>query len=103
MEIEGIRLFLNQIRAMKDQGLSGVGVVANFIRLRVQPLKDRVHYGFEYTECQDPTRVTSIELLESEVLERLQDVLGAILVIPYQFWEHNHEHPPPVVSTPDQI
>jgi hypothetical protein len=32
MEIEGIRPFLNQIRAMKDQGLSGVRVVASFIR-----------------------------------------------------------------------
>ena len=32
MELEGIRPFLMQIRAMKDQGLSGVGVVASFIR-----------------------------------------------------------------------
>jgi hypothetical protein len=51
-DIEGIQSFLNQIRSMKDQGLSGVGVVTSFIRCRVQPLKDRVHYGFEYTRCQ---------------------------------------------------
>jgi hypothetical protein len=57
-EIEGIRPFLNQIRSMKDQGLRRVGVVASFIRRRVQPLKDRVHYNFEYTGCQDPTRLT---------------------------------------------
>ena len=36
MELEGIRPFLNQIRAKKDQGLSGVGVVASFIRRQVQ-------------------------------------------------------------------
>jgi hypothetical protein len=48
-EIEGICLFLNQIRVMKDQGLSGVGVVVSFIRRRVQPLQDRVHYDFKYT------------------------------------------------------
>jgi hypothetical protein len=70
-EIEGIRPFLNQIKLMKDQGLSGVGVVVSFIRRRVQPLKDRVHYGFEYTGCQDPTRVTSNEFSEGEVLKRL--------------------------------
>ena len=35
---EGIRPFLKQIQAMKDQGLSVVGVVASFIRRRVQPL-----------------------------------------------------------------
>ena len=32
-ELEGIRPFLKQIQAMKDKGLSGVGVVASFIRL----------------------------------------------------------------------
>ena len=34
-ELEGIRPFLKQIRAMKDQGLSGVRVVASFIRRQV--------------------------------------------------------------------
>ena len=32
MELEGIRPFLKQIRAMKYQGLNGVGRVANFIK-----------------------------------------------------------------------
>ena len=34
-ELEGIRPFLKQLLAMKDQGLNRVGVVANFIRRRV--------------------------------------------------------------------
>ena len=38
MELEGIRLFLKQLSTMKDQGLNGVGVVASFIRRRVQSL-----------------------------------------------------------------
>ena len=59
---------------MKDQGLNGVVVVANFIRHRVQPLQERVHYGFEYTGPEDPTRATSVELNE-EVLERIHGVL----------------------------
>jgi len=37
-ELEGIRPFLKQLSAMKDQDLNGIGVVASFIRRRVQPL-----------------------------------------------------------------
>ena len=71
MEHEGIRPFIKQIQAMKDQGLSGVGVVASFIRRRIQPLQERIHYGFEYTGPEDPARVTADELTEGEVLERI--------------------------------
>jgi len=69
---------------MKDQGLSGVRVVANFIRHQIQPLQERIHYGFEYTGPEDPTRVTTNELTEGEVLERIQNVLASVQVIPYQ-------------------
>jgi hypothetical protein len=54
MELEGIRPFLKQLSAMKDQGLNGVGVVANFIRHRVHPLQERAHYVFEYVGPKDP-------------------------------------------------
>ena len=53
MEREGICSFLKQLSAMKDQGLNKVGVVASFIRHQVQPLEERVHYGFEYAMPQD--------------------------------------------------
>ena len=56
---------------MKDQGLNGVGVVSSFIRCRVQPLYERVHYGFEYIGPKDLARVTTDELTEDEVLERI--------------------------------
>ena len=70
-ELEGIRPFLKQIRAMKDQGLSGVGVVASFIRCRLQPLQERIHYGFKYTSLEDLAHVPTDELMEGEVLERI--------------------------------
>ena len=38
------------------------------------------------------------ELTEDEVLERIQDILQVVLVILYQYTEHDHEHPPVVVS-----
>jgi len=92
-ELEGICPFLKQIRAMKDQGLSGVGVVASFIRRRIQPLQERIHYGFKYTGLEDPARVTIDELTEGEVLERIQNVLVSVQVIPYQYSEHDHQNP----------
>ena len=52
-ELERICPFLKQLLAMKNQGLNGVGVVASFIRRRVQLLQERVHYGFEYIEPND--------------------------------------------------
>ena len=98
IELEGIRPFLKQIQAMKDQGLSGVGVVASFIRHRVQPLQERTHYGFEYTRPENPARVTTDELTEDEVLERIQNVLASVQVIPYQYPKHDHQNLPATIS-----
>ena len=83
---------------MKDQGLSGVRVVASFIRRRVQPLQERIHYGFKYIRLEDPTQVTTDELMEGEVLERIQNVLTSVQVIPYQYPEHDHHNPLAAVS-----
>ena len=97
-ELEGIRPFLKQIRAMKDQGLSGVGVVASFIRCRIQPLQERIQYGFKYTSLEDLARVPTDELMEGEVLERNQNMLVSVHVIPYQHPEHDHQNPLAAVS-----
>ena len=39
------------------------------------------------------------ELIEDEVLERIQDILQAVLVIPYQYPKLDHQNPPTTVST----
>ena len=57
-----------------------------------------MHYGFEYIVPQDPARVTTEELTEDEVLERIQDILQAVLVIPYQYLEHDHQNLPAAIS-----
>ena len=82
MKLECICRFPKQIRAMKDQGLSGVKVDASFFRRRVQPLQERIHYEFEYTGPEDPAWVTTDELMEGEVLERIQNMLASVQVIP---------------------
>ena len=38
-------------------------------------------------------------LIEDVVMERFQDILQAVLVIPYQYPELDDEHPPAAVST----
>jgi hypothetical protein len=53
------------------------------------------------SDIRDPTPVTLDELSEDEVLERLQDILGVVSVIPYQFPKCDHDHPHLVVSIPD--
>ena len=94
----GIHPFLKQIQALKDQGLSGVGVVASFIRCRIQPLQERIHYGFEYTGLEDLAQIIVDELIEGEVLERIQNVLASVQVIPYQYQKHDHQNSPAAVS-----
>ena len=42
--------------------------------------------------------MTTEELTEDEVLERIQDILQAVLVIPYQYLEPEHQNPPTAVS-----
>jgi hypothetical protein len=50
--------------------LTGFGIVARYIRHRVQPAKARETYDFEYVGAEDPSRlVPSEELTEDEVLQ----------------------------------
>jgi hypothetical protein len=61
-ETKKIRPFLKEIKALKIRGLSGIGIVASFIRCRVQPLWERVQCGFEYIGIEDPTQMPKDEL-----------------------------------------
>jgi hypothetical protein len=78
--------FLRGSRLWKQQGLIGFGIIASYLRRWVQPLKEREHYGFEYSGAEDPSRmVPALELTEEEVLEDLKKVLKGVTIIPTQF------------------
>jgi hypothetical protein len=64
----------------------------------VQPLRERVHYGFEYIGLEDPTWTSKDELSEEEILERLQNMLKDVNVIPLQFKERDADNQPAAVS-----
>ena len=98
-EIQVIQPLLDRISMLKQQGLTGFGIVSSFLRHRVQPLKEREHLGFEYSGAEDPSRmVPALELTGEEVLERLQKMLKGVSVIPPAVTEFSANNPPPAVS-----
>ena len=79
--------------------MTGFEIVSSFLRRRVQPLKERENYGFEYSGAEDPSRmVPALELTDEEVLERLQKMLKGVSVIPLVILEYSAKNPPPAVS-----
>jgi hypothetical protein len=65
---------IQQLRATPKKELSGLQLIPTFIERRVQPLAARAHCMWDYTECQDPTRISSDELKEAEI----DDVIRAV-------------------------
>ena len=96
-EAQAIKPFLERICTLKQQGLTGFGI--SFLCRRVQPLKERENYGFEYSGAEDPSRmVPALELTDEEVLERLQKMLKGVSIIPLAVLEYSANNPPPAVS-----
>jgi hypothetical protein len=83
-ELKKIKLLLEKIQTLKQQGLTRFKIVTNFLRHRVQPLKVRENYVFEYSRAEDPSQmVLALELTEEEVLEHLKKVLKGVTIIPH--------------------
>jgi hypothetical protein len=58
---------IQQLRATPKKELSGIQLIRTFIERRVQPLAARAHCMWDYTDCRDPTRISSDELKEAEI------------------------------------
>lgn len=79
--------------------MSGLAIVASYLHRRVQPLKAREHFGFEYSGAEDPSHmVATTELSDGEVLARLQKILKGASVVPMIGFEYSASKPPPIVS-----
>ena len=79
--------------------MTGFGIVSSFLRRRVQPLKERENFGFEYSGAEDPSRmVPALELIDEEVLEHLQKMLKGASVVPLTVSKFSANNPPPAVS-----
>ena len=98
-ELQTIKPFLERICTLKQQGLTGFGILSSFLRHRVQPLKEQEHYGFEYSRAEDPSRmVPALELTDEEVLEHLQKMLKGVSGVPLVVLEYSAKNPPPAMS-----
>ena len=98
-ESQAIKPFLERICTLKQQVLTGFGIISSFLRRRVQPLKERENYGFEYSGAEDPSRmVPTLELTDEGVLECLQKMLKGVSIVPHAILEYCANNPPPVVS-----
>jgi hypothetical protein len=79
--------------------LTSFGIIASYLRRRVQPLKEREHFGFEYSGAEDPSRmVLALELTKEEVLERLKKVLKWVTIVPHVVPKYCGDNPSPAVS-----
>jgi hypothetical protein len=75
-ELKKIKPLLEKIKTLKQKGLTGFGIMASYIHRRVQPLRARETYSFEYTSTEDPSWLVPLEeLTEDEVLQRLRTEL----------------------------
>jgi hypothetical protein len=87
-ELQVLKPFLERICTLKQQGLTSFEIVTSFLHHRVQPLKEREHYGFKYSGVEDPSRmVPALELTDEEVLERLQKILKNTVIVPHTVCE----------------
>ena len=90
---------LARVVVLKQASLTGNCIVVSFLRRQVQPLMQRVHYGFEYTGPSDSSRlVLDVELPEEVILERLGHILCGVSMMPARVEEYDAAHPPPEVS-----
>jgi hypothetical protein len=71
-DLKKIKSFLDRIKILKQQGLTGFGIVASYLHRQVQPLKARKTYNFEYVGAEDSSRMIPMqELTEEKILEHL--------------------------------
>jgi hypothetical protein len=98
-ELNKIKPLFERIKTLKQQGLTGFGIVTSYLRRRVQPLKVRENYGFEYSGVEDPSQIVpALELTEEEVLECLKKILKGVIVVPHRVDEYYADNPPLALS-----
>ena len=74
-EMVQVNLLLNEIAGLSAQGLTGTVVALSFSNRPVQPIRDRVHPGFEYWGRQDPTRGQNRKVPRDEAANRVAHMM----------------------------
>lgn len=74
--------FIKQIDTLKMSRVTGEIVVKSFITRWIQPMAQRVNFGFEYLEAIDLTRTTPEALPSKQVLILMRELLKGTNQIP---------------------
>jgi hypothetical protein len=90
-EITEAKVLLAEICLLKDRGLTGEAMVADFVFKNIQPLKDRVYPAYLYIGINDSTRVTNRHIPNEDLLSRLDMILrgrvsNACAPLAYSAW-----------------
>jgi hypothetical protein len=75
LEITEAKTLLAEICLLKDEGLTAEAVVADFIFINIQPLKDKVYPAYLYSSVNDSTRVMNRRIPNEDLLSRLDMIL----------------------------
>jgi hypothetical protein len=75
LELAEAMVFLTEIPALKNRGLTFEAVVVDFVFKNIQLLKDRVYLTYLYTGVNDPSRVTDKHIFEENVPSRVDLML----------------------------
>ena len=89
-----------KVRHLASQGLTGVGVAANWLRRRVIPLKLQVHPVFDYSGLSDLTQECPEEISESTLERYLREMFQdySSWVVPESVTMYDLSVPRPQVS-----
>jgi hypothetical protein len=75
LEIAEARVLLAEIGLLKERGLTGEVVVADFVFKNIHPLKDRAYPAYLYSGVNDSTRVTNKRIPAVDLVSRLEMIL----------------------------
>ena len=66
---------LKDLAALKEKGLTAAAVCINFCQRLTQPIKERVHPGFEFWGANDPSREQNRSVSKEEIIARVSSFL----------------------------
>jgi len=70
--MDQVRELLALIARLKEDGLTGIGIAANFVLRRLQPAKERARPAFEYFADGDQTREVPEQMRKAAAVARLR-------------------------------
>ena len=73
---------LDRIAEWRSEGVTGVTVVASWLRRQVQPFQCRSSLGFEYTGLYDPSRFSSEKTQLEEAMVLLHNLFEGVSSVP---------------------